>query len=783
MTPPLRAALNGAHSPTHRPASERSSLLPSRASSPPRNTAAAASLNLNAIDAALDSDVDSAGLGRGAVLHHAQSYGSISPASRQDQAFASLPARLSRAKSIDRKRERKLAKQTKWQSLSTRVRYYVPVLDWLPRYSFRQFGGDVTAALTLTSLLIPQSMSYATALVHTDPVYGLFASAIPAMLYSVLGTCRQLSVGPEAALSLITGEMIARFVEEEEHAHGEKLTGGDRMRMVVLLTTMVTFQSGLVTFLLGFFRLGFLDAVLSRALLRGFMTAVGLVIFVTQAVSILGIEVGLAKHYGASSSLVQKVYYIFTHLSDAHRLTLIVSSVALGVLVGTRYLKRTLAGRRQFRFLKFIPEVLVVVLVSTLLSHLLNWNAQGLSTLGLVSPGSVKFRIPFLHWRDLFVDPRDPADAARKGSYIVRKYAGKTFGTATVVAVLGFLDSIVAAKDQASKHDYPVSPNRELCALGFANLFASFCTGSLQGYGSITRSRLAAATGATTQMASLLTGVFVLTTTYTLLGYLESLPKCILAVVVCVVVFSILEEAPHDVKFFWKMRAWVDGALMLLTFFLSLFVNVEVGIIVSVALSMVLCIKQSTHVRINLLARIPGTTLYEPISSSSLSRDDEEDADAALLDEHSAQAEEEEAEEVPGVLIARIRDVALTFANTGALKERLRRLERYGARRAHPADEPRRAEASVVVFHLADVQEVDASAAQILGEVVESYCAREAVIYFTNCQPRVLATLKQAGVIEASGGDHHVQPTVQLALQELHENMAEAAGPAAADSV
>jgi MFS superfamily sulfate permease-like transporter len=110
----------------------------------------------------------------------------------------------------------------------------------------------------------------------------------------------------------------------------------------------------------------------------------------------------------------------------------------------------------------------------------------------------------------------------------------------------------VAAKDQASKWDYPISPNRELCALGFANVFNSFCSGSLQGYGSITRSRLAAATGATTQMASLLTGSFVLLVTYTALGWLEALPKCILAVVVCVVVFSILEEAPEDVMVRWR---------------------------------------------------------------------------------------------------------------------------------------------------------------------------------------------------------------------------------------
>jgi MFS superfamily sulfate permease-like transporter len=97
-------------------------------------------------------------------------------------------------------------------------------------------------------MIVPQSMSYATNLVHTDPVYGLFAASIPAMLYSVLGTCRQLSVGPEAALSLITGELIGRMIEEEEHAHGS-MNMREKAELTVLLTTIVTFQAGLVTFL------------------------------------------------------------------------------------------------------------------------------------------------------------------------------------------------------------------------------------------------------------------------------------------------------------------------------------------------------------------------------------------------------------------------------------------------------------------------------------------------------------------------------------------------------
>lgn len=92
-----------------------------------------------------------------------------------------------------------------------------------------------------------------------------------------------------------------------------------------------------------------------------------------------------------------------------------------------------------------------------------------------------------------------------------------------------------------------VRPNRELTALGLSNIISSFLSGTLPGFGSITRSRLAASTGATTQFASFLTGVFTLGVTFGLLGLLRDLPKCILAVVVGVVVFSILEEAPEDI--------------------------------------------------------------------------------------------------------------------------------------------------------------------------------------------------------------------------------------------
>lgn len=162
---------------------------------------------------------------------------------------------------------------------------------------------------------------------------------------------------------------------------------------------------------------------------------------------------------------------------------------------------------------------------------------------------------------------------------------------------MGFIDSIVAAKQNASQYNCrselpvtepeltiktdSVSPNRELVALGAANIAASFISGTIPGYGSITRSRLNGSAGARTQAAGLFSSTFVILTTYFLLDRLYFLPKSILSTIICLVVYSILKEAPHDIKFFWKMGAWADLSLMLVTFLLTILWNVQVRFVLS----------------------------------------------------------------------------------------------------------------------------------------------------------------------------------------------------------
>jgi MFS superfamily sulfate permease-like transporter len=155
-----------------------------------------------------------------------------------------------------------------------RIAYYVPITHWLPNYSPRtQLKGDFLAGLTLACLMVPQSISYATTLAHVSPLAGLFSSSIPAVFYTVFGSSRHMNVTPEGTLSLIIGQTIKAL--NTPGASPEQ-----KAKEAVTITTVITFQNGLFAFLLGFLRLGFLDVILSKALLRGFISAVGIVIAV-----------------------------------------------------------------------------------------------------------------------------------------------------------------------------------------------------------------------------------------------------------------------------------------------------------------------------------------------------------------------------------------------------------------------------------------------------------------------------------------------------------------------
>ncbi|KAH9949279.1 sulfate anion transporter, partial [Amylocystis lapponica] len=607
------------------------------------------------------------------------------------------------------------------RSAWAKVKYYIPSFAWIPEYSFALFGGDFLGGLTVACMLIPQSVSYATSLARLSPVTGLFSASIPGIVYALLGTSRQLNVAPEAALSLLIGQTIDEILHSDPHS--AKL---DRATVGLAVSTIITFQAGLISFFLGFFRLGFLDVVLSRALLRGFVTAVAVVIMIEQLIPMFGLT-ALQHEYQLHSTL-DKTLFILENLPRAHALTTAIGFGALGALV----LLRTLKGPfKRYWWIYRIPEVLVVVVCATVISDRLGWDEDGVEILGNVpiNTGSSFVLFP-LHKMTL-------------------RYLRRTTSVSLLCAIIGFLDSIVSAKQNAGRFGYSISPNRELVALGAGNLVASFVPGTLPAYGSITRrSRVNGDVGARTQMASLICSGIVLLAIFFLLPWLYYLPKCVLASVICLIVFSLLAEVPHDVRFYWKLRSWMDLLLMALTFFFTIVWNVEIGIAVSIVISLLLVVRRSSKTRMTILGRIPGTDRWTSIDENP-----------------------EAEEDVAGALIVRIRE-NLDFANTAQLKERLRRLELYGNAKHHPSDAPRRQHAAVLVFHLADVDSIDASAAQIFYELVETYQSRGVGLYITHLRGGPRDAFERAGVVGLLGEDAFCKD-VASAMARVEQSMRE----------
>ncbi|KAI8090320.1 sulfate transporter family-domain-containing protein [Gilbertella persicaria] len=587
-----------------------------------------------------------------------------------------------------------------WDTLKVRSRYYLPILQWLPLYNLQIFWGDCLAGITLSCLLIPQGLSYATALCKLEAVHGLYGIAFPAIAYAFFGMSRQMSVGPESTLALLIGSSIA----QQEH-----LKSNDYTIEPLAWACLMTLFTGIFTLLLGIFRLGFLDSLMSRALLRGFISGVALVVMVQQAITLLGL-VELSKAWGISeaSTTIERLYFLLKNLDHAHILSSIISVITVSFLLFMRSLKSRYGLTKKW--LQLFPDVLLAVVISILLTKHLDWEHKGLAILGEIDSAgillpSIPSFPPTKHMKDLLV-------------------------SSAMIAVIGFVESIVIAKIYSSKHNYSVSANRELVALGVANI----CSGLFQGipaFGSVSRSKINDKAGARTQMACLITGMIAILAILFLLPYFYYLPKAVLSSIIFVAVLSLLSELPEDLHFIFKIGAWKDLALLLITFFATIIISLEFGTLLAVTLSLLMTIRETSYPRISIMGRVKGSVnKFKPIQNDSL-----------------------EIEHLQDVLIVRIEE-ALFFANTGQLKDRLRRLEMFGDMSIHPSERPRRSESLYTIFDVGSMPSIDASAIQIFYEIVEAYQSRSVQVYFVRLREQPMAMFKKSGLLNLFGENH-----------------------------
>ncbi|CAH1769153.1 8152_t:CDS:2, partial [Entrophospora sp. SA101] len=226
-----------------------------------------------------------------------------------------------------------------WATFRTRLRYYVPVFSWMPSYSLNTFWGDFFASLTVTAILLPSGLSFSV-LAKLPPVHGLYSIVIPGVIYSFLGTSRQLVIGPEALVAMLVGSSVA---QQQQYLDKE-----DDASVAIMIASLITFFVGILTFILGIVRLGFIDSVLSRALLRGFISAVAIVIIIEQCLVMLrltDLNHHVGRELGHASSTLDKFIYIVNNIEQSHIPTAIISFSSLLFLLISGSIKGYLSKR------------------------------------------------------------------------------------------------------------------------------------------------------------------------------------------------------------------------------------------------------------------------------------------------------------------------------------------------------------------------------------------------------------------------------------------------------
>ena len=436
------------------------------------------------------------------------------------------------------------------------MKKYLPILEWLPNYNWSVFKKDLPAGLTVGIMLIPQGMAYAM-IAGLPAVFGLYAALLPQVIYAILGTSRQLAVGPVAMDSLLVASGLGAL----------SIAGiEDYISMAIFLA----FAMGLIQLTLGFLKMGFLVKFLSKPVISGFTSAAAIIIGLSQLKHLLGVDIE------RSSRIHELIINTGNVISGTNWITLLVGLSGILIILAIK------------KWMKKIPAALVLVVFGILVTYLLHLNEYGVSIVEEVPSGLPSFGVPAANWENVL----------------------ELLPIAATLALIAFMEAISVAKAVEERHDdYKVDPNQELIALGASNVFGSI----LQSYpvtGGFSRTAVADQAGAKTGMAAIVSSIVVLLTLLFLTPLFYYLPKALLASIIMVAVFGLI-DFKYPIRLL-KYR-FDEFVLLLVTFCITLTVGITQGIGVGVLLSMILLVYRTSKPHIAELGIVKGTSLLRNI--------------------------------------------------------------------------------------------------------------------------------------------------------------------------
>ena len=551
--------------------------------------------------------------------------------------------------------------RTGWVRRVERLGRIVPALAWLPHYRPADLRADTMAGVTTAVMLVPQAMAYAM-LAGLPPIVGLYAALVPPAVYAVFGTSRQLSVGPVAMDSLLTASALAALSLVDTPSY---------VAAAVLLAALV----GAVQLVLGLARAGFVVNFLSRPVISGFTSAAALIIATSQLSHIFGLSLPRGP--------VHEVWWAaLSALPSWHLPTLAIALVAFVLLRGLR--------RRWPRF----PAALAAVVATTVAYLVLDLEGAGVRVVGEVPAG-----LPVV------APPR--FDTA---------WMRELVPAALTIALVSFMESISVGTHFARSNGQDVDANKELIALGAANLGGSL-VGGYPVAGGFSRTAVNARAGARTGLASLTTAVTVGLTLVAFTPAFHDLPKATLAAIIGAAVVSLIDwRTPRRL---WRVDRH-DFWLLAITFAATLWLGISQGIVTGIGLSVLSFVVRSTRPHYAVLGRVKDTEAYLNVRRHA------------------------DVQTFPEVLVVRI-DAQLYFGNVSFLRQTLHALEadRQGKLRA-------------VVFDASGINQLDSSALDALEDFDAEAGQRGIRVVYSAVKGPVRDMMERGGLLQRLRRDDRI---------------------------
>jgi SulP family sulfate permease len=433
---------------------------------------------------------------------------------------------------------------------------FIPILQWLPNYEKAHLSGDLSAGLTVGIMLIPQGMAYAM-LAGLPPVFGLYASLIPQIIYALLGTSRQLSVAPVAMDSLLVAAGLGAL----------SLSGIEEYTSMAIFLALFM---GSIQLLLGIVKMGFLVNFLSKPVISGFTSAAALIIGLSQLKHLLGAPI---ENSNQIHILLRNTVEVLDQIN--------IYAIVLGVTA-------ILIIKAIKRWIPKVPAALVVTILGIAITYAFNLSEYGLNIVKEVPSGLPKVGLPELSMNRF----NDLAPIA------------------VTLALIAFMEAISVAKAiEERKGLQEVRPNQELIAIGMANVVGSI----FQSYpvtGGFSRTAVNDQAGASTPLASIISAIIVGLTLLFLTPLFYHLPKTVLAAIIMVAVFGLIDFA-YPIRLFRKRKD--EFVVLVITFLTTLTIGITEGIILGALISLGLMIYRTSQPHYAILGRIKDSTHYRNI--------------------------------------------------------------------------------------------------------------------------------------------------------------------------